>query len=182
MILKWSMNLFTVAAAVMIPAGAQADVVVRAPFVRVQTGGPGTYVRAPFVNIFVPSSRPVYVVPPGPVFVAPPPKPVDVPPMPPANGKKKTKADPDLAPPQPVQPVEAPTLEQFAKSFQPKSGHYEVTILNPATKQPTTVRFSLPEGTPRRVVLNRQRLEFEYGPRQFVRIEFDRDGVVVTTR
>jgi hypothetical protein len=88
----------------------------------------------------------------------------------------------DDAPPQPVQPVQATTLDDFAKTFKPKAGTYEVTMLNPVTKQPTPVRFILPEGTPRRVHLTRDSIEFVYGLRQWVRIEFDRDGVQVTAR
>ena len=37
---------------------AQAQVFVRAPFVRVQVG-PGVWVRAPFVNLFVPPAAPI---------------------------------------------------------------------------------------------------------------------------
>ena len=46
----------TFAAAILTASTASAQVVVRVPFVRVETGGPaGTYVRAPFVNLFVPA-------------------------------------------------------------------------------------------------------------------------------
>ena len=51
-----------------------------------------------------------------------------------------------------------------------------------STNQPTTVRFCLPEGTPRRVIVKRDSIEFVYGLRQWVRIEFDRDGATVTSR
>jgi hypothetical protein len=44
------------------------------------------------------------------------------------------------------------------------------------------VRFSLPEGTPRRVVVRENEIEFRYGLRQFVRIQFDEDGALVTSR
>jgi hypothetical protein len=74
------------------------------------------------------------------------------------------------------------TIEQFAKSFQPKEGNYEVTLVNPVTNQPTTVRFTLPEGAPRRVNVSRNEIEFSYGLRRFVRIQFDRDGAEVVTR
>ena len=167
---------------------AEAQVSVRAPFVRVQVGGPGVYVRAPFVNIFVPSNPPVYVLPPqGPVFIPPPPRPVDN--MPPAEGQPLPKADPkrqpenpDLDPPQPLTPAKPLTMQEFAKSFQPKAGSYEITILSPVTKEPTPVRFTLPEGTPKRINVNGRSIEFQYGPRQFVRIEFDRDGALITSR
>jgi hypothetical protein len=85
-------------------------------------------------------------------------------------------------PPQPAKAAAVPTLEQFAKSFQPKGGSYEVSIVNPVTNQPTPVRFTLPEGSPRRVDLHRNEIEFYYGIRRFVRIEFDNEGAMVTSR
>ncbi|MBI1831141.1 MAG: hypothetical protein HYR84_06800 [Planctomycetes bacterium] len=145
----------------------QAQVFVRAPFVRVYVGD-GVAVRAPFVNIFIPPAPRVFYPPP-PVVIVEAPKP-----MPPVNNPN--------TPPAPVQPVQVPTLDGFAKSFQAKAGSYEVLILNPVTRQPTPVRFMLPEGTPRRVLVTRDSIEFIYSLRQWVRIEFDRDGVVVTSR
>jgi hypothetical protein len=146
----------------------EAQVFIRAPFVRVAVGD-GVAVRAPFVNLYIPDNGPVYYRPFGPrvIYTEPP---VVVQPLPPTGEKL----------PPPV--GQAPTLEGFAKTFQPKAGTFEVTILNPVTKQPTPVRFSLPEGQPRRVVVNRDSIEFIYSLRQWTRIEFDRDGVVVTTR
>lgn len=167
-------------------SASQAQVFIRAPFVRVVVGD-GVAVRAPFVNIWVPGDGPYYGPYYGPrVIYMPPPvvvqqqQPANVPPplFPPAP-KPVIKND---GPPQPVQPVQAPTLDSFAKTFQAKAGIYEVTILNPVSKQPTTVRFILPEGTPRRVHVTRDSIEFIYGLRQWVRIEFDRDGVQVTAR
>src|SRR5437764_805710 len=49
----------------------QAQVFIRAPFVRVGVGD-GVYVRAPFVNLYVPPAGPVYYNPYGPVVVSPP--------------------------------------------------------------------------------------------------------------
>lgn len=167
-------------------SASHAQVFVRAPFVRVQAGGPGgVHVRAPFVNIWVPGRPPVYYVPTPvapPVFVPPAPK-VVVPgpqqqPQPEPQPKEGTG---DLAPPQPLAPSGTLTLEQFIKSFQPKAGSYEVTLLNPITKEPTTVRFTLPEGSPKRVHLRSNEIEFDYGIRRFVRITFDRDGAMVTS-
>ncbi len=158
-------------------ACAQAQVFVRAPFVRVFAGDGGVAVRAPFVNLYVPSARPVYYDPyygppvmGAPAFFPPAPTPI----MPPIQD--------DNAPPAPIQASPTTTLEAFAKSFQPKSGSYEVTLLNPTTGQPANVRFTLPEGTPRRVIVGRRYIEFVYHARQFVRIEFDRDGAQVITR
>jgi hypothetical protein len=168
----------------------QAQVYVRVPFVRVEVGGGGVAVRAPFVNLFVPPGPTYYpgpVLVPGPMqlpgefFPAPQPRLVPMPePIPAPQPKFQV---PDDGPPPPVQqgPM-AMTAEAFVKSFQPKAGSYEVTILNPITKQPTPVRFTLPEGTPKRVNVNRREIEFFYGPRNFVRIEFDRDGAQVISR
>ncbi len=89
--------------------------------------------------------------------------------------------NPDLAPPAPVQPVKAPTISEFAKSFQAKAGNYEVTLTSPITGQPETVRFSLP-GDPQRTEVRRNGIEFVFGPRRYVRIEFDRDGPMVISR
>jgi hypothetical protein len=169
-------------------SASDAQVFIRAPFVRIAVGD-GVAVRAPFVNLFVPPSGPVYgpYYYPQPIYgpfyqqptiVGSPTAPVQpsVPyvPMPPATN--------DNAPPQPIQTAQAPTLDAFAKTFQAKAGSYEVTVLNPISKQPTNVRFALPEGTPRRVITTRDSIEFVYGLRQWVRIEFDKDGAIVTSR
>jgi len=173
----------------------EAQVFVRAPFVRVQVGGGGTYVRAPFVNLYFPPSGPVYADPPlyGPRVIVGSPPIVQMPPADPFVPPPPTPlpmavpqplpqvVDPN-APPHPVQAVQVPTHDAFAKSFQAKGGSYDVTMINPVTKQPTQVRFTLPEGTPRRVIVERNEIEFFYGLRNFVRIQFDRDGAIVTSR
>src|SRR5438034_11360724 len=111
-------------------SASQAQVFVRAPFVRVSVGD-GVGVRAPFVNLWIPPDGPVYYSPYGPrvIYVQPPPPPVVVQPMPPAPQPFPPAPQPlpkppiaDDAPPQPVQPGQAPTLEAFSKSFQPKAG------------------------------------------------------------
>ena len=145
------------------------QVVVRAPFVRVVVGGPGCSgvgVRAPFVNLWIPRrNQPqtvMYVPPP-----APEPRAADL--------RRETA---------PTQPAgENPlTLAQFAESFQAQSGSYKVTLVNPVTDSPTSVAFTLPEGTPRRVAVNKERINFIYGLRHWVRIDFDKDGAIVTSR
>ena len=167
----------TLSAAVMIgllgwASAAQAQVFIRVPFVRVWVGD-GVSVRAPFVNVNVPPR--VYYTPAVVVEKPLPPASEPIPaPRPPINDAN--------APPQPVQPAQVMTIDAFAKNFQAKAGSYEVTLLNPTTKQPTAVRFSLPEGTPRRVQVTRDSVEFIYGLRQWVRIEFDKDGAIVTAR
>ncbi len=187
-----------------------AQVYVRAPFVRVQVGG-GVYVRAPFVSLYVPTGPRYYFLPSEPPSssFSPPtpmleelPRPALTPPMPKARSAVPERLDlgektptppppkpksppppqPDLREPAPVQPERPPTLQEFAKSFQPKAGNYELTLLNPVTQQPTVVRFTLPDGTPRRVNASERQIEFDYGPRKYVRLHFDRDGVEVTTR
>ncbi len=186
-------------------SNSDAQVYIRAPFVRIGIGD-GVSVRAPFVNVFVPPSGPVYgpFLPPPPTVVESVPPPVIIPqpptvvpgpanPFPPAEKiftpPPPTPFNPGLPtiketnrPPVPIQQEQAPTLEQFSKTFKAKAGSYEVVIVNPVTKQPTPVRFSLPAGEPRRVLVRRDSIEFVYGLRQFVLIEFDRDGVQVTTR
>lgn len=169
-----------------VTAVSEAQVYVRAPFVRVAVGD-GVAVRAPFVNLWIPGDGPYYYRPYGPrvIYVQQPPPVVVQQPMPPAQQfppAPQPLPQADDQPPQPAQPAQTPTLEAFAKSFQAKAGSYEVTVLNPVSKQPATVRFTLPEGTPRRVVTTRDSIEFIYSLRQWVRIEFDRDGVTVTTR
>lgn len=195
--------LLSVVAATIGASSASAQVVVRVPFVRVETGGPYTYVRAPFVNLFIPSGPPVYYGPPpgayfpGPPPIAPPnpgmsalPAPRTVPqPLPPAPVAPKAippvygepPVNPDLTPPAPVQSPKAPTIDEFVKAFKPKAGNYEVTLINPVNRQAETVKFSLP-ATPQRVQTNRNGFEFIFGPRQFVRIEFDKDGPMVISR
>lgn len=204
---------------------APAQTVIRAPFVRVETGGPygGTYVRAPFVRIFAPGgpppvyygSPPIMVPPYGPAmgpgvqitppFVSPAPSlssppTVPAPPSPLPSTKEpplddRPKPAPENLPPAPENLPPANVLspasstganvlsfDQFVKSFQPKAGSYEVAVLNPLTNQATTVRFALPPGTPERVLAGQSFLEYRYAGRQFVRIEFDRDGATVISR
>jgi hypothetical protein len=144
-------------------------VFVRAPFVRVFVG-PGVSVRAPFVDINIPP-RPFFMVPPPSVYIPPQPKVVP-----------KGISEEEI-PEAPKSLVENPlTLQAFAKSFQAREGSYQVKIVNPITKAPTIVRFSLPEGTPRRVIVRESEIEFSYGLRHFVRIQFDEDGALVTSR
>jgi hypothetical protein len=153
----------------------QAQVFVRAPFVRVYVGGPygpGVGVRAPFVNLWVPNTR----IPPSVMYVPPPPPGT-------VQAPAAKLAPPAEEAPSPRSTKQNPlTLDQFAKSFQPRPGNYDVTLINPVTKTPTAVRFTLPEGTPRRFDVWQDRVTFNYGRRHFVRIDFDEDGAIVTSR
>jgi|ERR1022692_1614318 hypothetical protein len=167
-------------------SASQAQLFIRAPFVRVAVGD-GVAVRAPFVNLYIPPSGPVYYAPFGPRVLYMAPGPVVVQSQAPASEVVQAPQPLPKSPiidnaPTPVQQAQVTTLDAFAKSFQPKAGSYDVTLLNPVTKQPTAVRFNLPEGTPRRVNVTRDSIEFFYRIGQWVRIEFDRDGVMVTAR
>ncbi len=138
----------------------QGQVFVRAPFVRVFVG-PGVNVRAPFVNV-------------PPSVMVEPTQPVE--PLPLPQKSPQPNAAPDKAPSQAV------TLGEFVKTFQPRGGNYDVLLINPLTKAATPVRSSLPDGMPRRVIADPQGVEFVYGVRHFVRIHFNSDGAVVTSR
>src|SRR5262245_21068068 len=171
MILRLSTMLLTLGTLFGSVSAASAQVSIRVPFVRVETGGGGTYVRAPFVRVWAPRTyyyyeEPVYVVPPATETLPPPAKVVD---------------NPDLAPPRQLPAGKAMTLQDFSKTFRPRAGSYDVTLINPATNQPTQVRFTLPAGNPK-IEVNGNQLEFSYGPRHFVHINFDKDGALVTSR
>jgi hypothetical protein len=154
----------------------RADVFVRVPFVGVYVGPPGVSVRAPFVRLNVPSGPPVVVLPAQPVPVIP-----GTPVMPPTE----PALQPPPLPPAPSAVVVArpQTLEEFAASFKPAPGTYETVLINPITKNPVKVTFSLPAGDPKIRVFPR-RLEFDYGSRrESVEIRFDRkDRVHVQSR
>jgi hypothetical protein len=172
----WLASLVAIACWIAVAADAQAQVFVRAPFVRVQVG-PGVWVRAPFVNLFLPSAAPIYAYPPAYVVPAAPgvesiPQPGLADATPPAPSAK-------LAVPAPLQGM---SLDQFAKTFQAKGGSFEADLINPVTNQPTKVRFTLPDGTPRSINVRRNEIEFRYGLLRFVRIEFDKDGAQVVSR
>src|SRR5436190_13176408 len=103
-------------------ATSEAQVFIRAPFVRVGVGD-GVYVRAPFVNLYVPSNGPVYgprVIYVPPTAVAPTsPAPSEILPAP----QVVPKIDPN-APPAPLQQPAAQTFDAFVKNFQPKAGSF----------------------------------------------------------
>jgi hypothetical protein len=87
------------------------------------------------------------------------------------------------APPPPavVIPARPPTLAEFAATFQPAPGTYEVVLTHPVSGNPIKVTFTLPAGNPKKVHVHRREIEFDYG-RHFVRLRFDRQGVRVQSR
>jgi hypothetical protein len=71
-----------------------------------------------------------------------------------------------------------PTVEQFAKSFCPAQGQYEVTLLHPKTCCPVTVCFCLPCKEACKVTATKHALRFSYKGKDVV-IRFKHDGTVV---
>jgi hypothetical protein len=129
---------------------AWAQVIVRAPFVRVEVGS-GVHVRAPFTNVQVSRSEPPLELPGG-VPVGQPSQVEPVPTLPPPT---------PLVPPAPVV-VRPITLREFAASFQPLPGNYEVVFAHTRTGCPVKVCFTLPPGCPK-VLCSRHQIEFDYG-------------------
>lgn len=178
---------------------AQAQIVIQRPFGRVIFGGgAGIQIIGPRGNVIRlhPGMAPV-VMPQAPSSAKPAAKPAEdeqeeLPAPRPVSEKnaKSAKLVPVKnapakdAPPEPTAKTEGPamSLKDFADKFQPKKGTFNLDIVSPVTKQPTPVRFTLPEGTPKRVQLLPDGIEFIYGPRRFVRIQFDNDGAFVTSR
>jgi hypothetical protein len=138
-------------------ATARADVFIRVPFVTVRVGTPGPVI----VN---PPARPTVIIG----------QPVDVPPVEPAPRVIVQE------PPARVVVSRAPTLDEFAKSFQPAPGKYEVVIQHPVTCEPVKVCFTLPEGCPKKVRVHPREIDFDYGKTD-VSIRFIRDGRVRVT-
>ncbi len=81
--------------------------------------------------------------------------------------------------PAPVRPV---TVAEFAASFQPAPGKYEVVFVHPVTCCPVKVCFTLPCGCPT-VRVHKRMLTFDYGRHHVVRIRFKLlgGGVAVTS-
>jgi hypothetical protein len=66
--------------------------------------------------------------------------------------------------------------QDFAKTFQPQAGAYQVVFVHPRSGQPVTASFVLPPGNPR-VYYVPTSLIFDYG-RQEVEIRFQIGGKV----
>jgi hypothetical protein len=122
-------------------------------------------VDTPWVHVRV--GRPAL---PPPVVVDPPPAPSFDPPSVP------------LPPPTPVAVGRAPTVAEFAASFSPRPGSYEVVVEHPLTHCPVKVCFSLPAGCVKDVHVRPRSLQFDYGfCKDKVAIRFFRDGGVRVT-
>ena len=74
-------------------------------------------------------------------------------------------------------PVHYLTHREFAASFRPVPGNYEVMMVHPYTRRPVKVCFSLPPGPIRCVDADRNELRFDYGSWE-LEVHFKRDGRV----
>jgi hypothetical protein len=138
-----------------IAAASRADVYIHVPFVTVRVGD-GVYVRPPLV---------------GPIIVG----------QPPIEGSQALPPPRVIGevPPTPAV-VRVPTLDQFAASFKPAPGKYEVTVVHPVTGDPVKFAFTLPEGNLKAVHVRPREIDFEYA-RTEISIRFIRNGSVRVT-
>ncbi len=74
-------------------------------------------------------------------------------------------------------PARPPTHAEFGRALEPREGLYEVVLTHPHTGHPVVVRFQLPPGYPKKVRIERNELEFDYGKFE-VEIRFHKDGRV----
>ncbi len=155
--------------------GAAAQVFIKAPFVRVQTGGPGggVYVRAPFVTVNIPpaypayySPIPAYAIPAAPAPATDPALPELPQPQPLPQGKEESY----IIPPNPQPASGATTVAsravmshyEFAKAFVPIPGRQQVTLIHSRNHKPVDVAFNLPPGNPK-VITRAHGIIFDYG-------------------
>ena len=73
------------------------------------------------------------------------------------------------------------THREFAETFKPAPGTYDVVILHPVTHKPVQVTFTLPPGAARNVRSFLRQINFDYGGRRDVTIRFLGDGRVRVT-
>jgi hypothetical protein len=127
--------------------------------------------------------------------VEPPPAP---PPLPPAGEAPPPDVAPppgvplEIAPPGPPVPLPGPgpvlpppghgrpmTVKEFACSFRPACGSYELVLEHPYTHCPVKVCFRLPDGCPKvgHKKCIREKVEFDYGKHE-VTLVFYRNGRV----
>jgi hypothetical protein len=151
-------------------ASLRADIVIQVPFVTIRIPTPAGGVRVPRLTQprhTQPAEAPPQVEPPPgvPLEIGPP-----APPVPQVGQASPTPA------PTPARPM---TLQEFAFSFRPSGGTYNVVVQHPFTGAPVRVTLALPPGTPA-VKLKRglrHRVQFLYGRKQ-VEIVFLRNGQV----
>jgi hypothetical protein len=128
-------------------------------------------VRAPGVRVVVPA-RPALTQP----TVLPPAVPVELsaPPAVPIDA-----APARLVPPV-VSAAGVPTVADFVSTFQPssKGGRYEVVLLHPCTNCPVKVCFTLPCRCPKKVRCTKAGFEVRYGLCKAVAVRFLADGSV----
>lgn len=74
-------------------------------------------------------------------------------------------------------PAPAIPASEFAKSFTPAEGKYQVTLIHPKTCCPVPVCFELPCGCPKKVTCTKHVIRFDYGKHE-VTIRFKHDGTV----
>jgi hypothetical protein len=168
----------------------RADFELRVPYVSVRVGQP-TVIRVPFVTITLPGrlvcrrvvSRTSMPAPP-PARVLPAPA-ATLPGEPPPVSTQSVPARPvpsvpSDVPPPPTAAAPVLTVKEFAASFkpQPEGGQYEAVLKHPYTGKPVKVSFTLPPGTPRRIMTSKPRLEFRYPRGRPVVVRFYRDGSV----
>jgi hypothetical protein len=84
-------------------------------------------------------------------------------------------AVPDLPPPA-IVPLRPLTVNEFAASFRPLPGRYEVLLVHPKTGCPVKVCFTLPPGCPRKVRVNGHKIVFDYKCQRDVVIRFLHGG------
>jgi hypothetical protein len=101
------------------------------------------------------------------------------PPSPPPPGATLPPPQPIPPPPPPaVVPVHPLTVNEFAASFKPLPGKYEVLLIHPKTGCPVNVCFTLPPGCIRKVRANGHKIEFVYKCQRDVVIRFLHGGKV----
>jgi hypothetical protein len=69
------------------------------------------------------------------------------------------------------------THREFAATFRPAPGNYEVMLLHPCTHRPVKVCFTLPPGRIKEVDADPREIRFDYGSWE-LEVHFKRDGRV----
>lgn len=85
---------------------------------------------------------------------------------------------PAVALPPAIVPVRPITVSEFAASFKPLPGRYEVLLIHPKTCCPVKVCFTLPPGCIRKVAVNGHKVAFVYKCQHDVVIRFLHNGNV----